>query len=374
MSQSVPGNFYRIPGQSISWVGECPWTRTIAFGSEEGWLSTILADAGPDQGEFFALNLATAPINGVAFEDEWMAISTPAEVALYMRGVDLVPAARHAHSFNGGAFGVVGTGSGGFLAPIGTDGLLLLDPKLDRSEDRLPRIIRFDDRRINYHKIADVAREISGRTFACASRRDGLVGLHLTGGRIDRPLINHRSHREDIVDVCGLMDPNHPRGVVCIGRNRGIHVFRDVLADRPPRSIRFESFEGNAYSIASLQGHLFVLTDAALYVLPDIAARLLREEPIDRIVKTCTVVTDASEAFAIGLDRLLLLEDNGVLEYSAAGLIAGLGDGNARGDANRFRSAGREHASVIRPSFQETQSTRLDVVWSQEFHMNEIAC
>lgn len=372
MSRPISGNLHRIPGQSISWAGECPWTNTLVFGSEAGWLAIMLPGARPTGGEFIAFNLTTAAINGAAFNDDLMAISSPAEVAIYRWRPDLVPMAKLSHPFSGGAFGLVGTGDGRFLAPIGTDGLLLLDPSRESEETRSTRLIRADNRRQNYFKILDVSADASGRTFACASRRDGLVGLHYAGGRIDRPWINHRPRNEDIVDACNMASREHPRAVACIGRSRGIHLFHDVLDDRPPISVRFEEFEGTAYSIASIQSHLFILTDKALYVLPASLDQFLQAQPDGNSIGIFMIATQASEIVTVGSDRLLLLEDSGVLEYSAAELIEKLGKLEDQCGSNPEMSSSGPILSIT-SKFNLTHPDTFDAAWLPEFHTSQFA-
>jgi hypothetical protein len=163
----VEGRTARIPNEEITWAGVCPWTGNYCFGAMSGRVFFSGNSAHSPEIAGFE-TLAEDAINGIAFWNEFIGVSTPSEVVVYRRvspsGFDL------SYSGPGGAHGIVATTTGQFLAPRWIYGLLCVDltPKSG------PRgwTERADGAPLNFYSLIPLggAREGASRGM-CRSRR-----------------------------------------------------------------------------------------------------------------------------------------------------------------------------------------------------------
>src|SRR5262249_7623578 len=133
-----------------------------------------------------------------------------------------------------------------------------------------------------FYKLVRLGSGPDGEVFAAAARRDGLVAVTLAGGALSAPMIHHRFEGHDIVDVCPLNEPRYPFAAASVSRDRTIFLIRDVLGSEAPAALNYAGLEGTAYTLLSAQGHLLLLTERNLFTLPQLAARYLRGESLDR--------------------------------------------------------------------------------------------
>src|SRR5262249_48682343 len=82
----------------------------------------------------------------------------------------------------------------------------------------------------------------------------------------------------DIVDICPLDAENNSMAVAALGRDGSLMLFRHVLEDDKPTTMKFQRVQGVAYRILSSHGDVFLLTSKGLYVLGELAGRFLRNE------------------------------------------------------------------------------------------------
>src|SRR5207302_10296307 len=99
----------RIPGFEISWAGQDPWNRGFCFGSEDGRIKFTKVDSLAGQGPFSAADSGEA-INGVAFTNDVMAVSTRSEVAFWSIPYSEKASIRFGE-YDGGAHDVISTDS-----------------------------------------------------------------------------------------------------------------------------------------------------------------------------------------------------------------------------------------------------------------------
>src|SRR5437773_12167296 len=79
---NLKGRLLQIPGAEITWAGEWPWTDSFCFGTEDGGI-VYYKNAGSGEVEERRLAVAEEAINGVAFWNDFLGVSTRSEVSLY---------------------------------------------------------------------------------------------------------------------------------------------------------------------------------------------------------------------------------------------------------------------------------------------------
>ncbi|WP_165075247.1 hypothetical protein [Paludisphaera rhizosphaerae] len=315
MNRIIEGHGHRFLGERISWCGRYAWTETPCFGAEDGKL--IILPHGPSLGLPCLEGITIEPINGVAFSGADVAISSRSEVVVgYRKGSNPFDLGRYPTQYPGGAHGIVASDHGGFVAPIGPDGVLILSPAETRSIRGA--IIQDAQALFNCCKIARLGGGTAGEVFACAARRDGLLAL--VEPRSGPRLVVHRFEGRDVVDVCSPGIAEFPYAAIGVGRDLSLFFIADVLSDEPPVALAFGDLEGTAYSVLSSGGHVFLLTDREFITLPGLADRFLRRrDQMHEDVIVSTTRCDVVEAFAVGGD-IFLIEGETVAEYPVAAL------------------------------------------------------
>ncbi len=311
---------FRFPDFDISWAGESPWRDVLCFGSEDGRLRFTTFEGATVQGPHRVVDSGEA-INGAAFSENFIAVSTRGEVALWdLRR--LGESDGRIAVYPGGAHNVVATRSGAFVASLGPQGLLRMIPQLDIF--RAGRVV-FPGTTANVYNLSNVGSVDQGDVLLCAAREDGLVRTVFSpSGDFDSTSLSSGPHL-DIVDTCSIGSPAVPRAAAALGIDGSLHLFRDAFDPNYGRSFRFDWLEGIAYRILCLQGHIFLLTSQRLYVLPELAARFLGEQPINATTTVTTTViarTLAAVDLYSAFDRwiLILLPDR--LEVLEIGQLA----------------------------------------------------
>jgi hypothetical protein len=294
---------FRFPGEVASWAGECPWNGGFCFATESGRLLVPKLDA-PDTIDQHDLLQNAEPINCVAFADGLVGVTTRSEVALFEREARTGTILRVGEVFDGGAFGIVTTSAGGFIAPRGPYGLLFLDaaPRTD-AELRVGTACRYT---LNFSKLTRLGKHGGGDVFACAARGDGLLAMTLSPSADHVSALAHNYPELDAVDVCPLGRPDWPFAVAGLGADHTVLLSRNIL-EGPPQALCFDDLEGTVYSILSAGGHLFILTGKSLIILPNLVARFLDDGLLERPREVWELPVEAVEAYS-AYDRWILLE------------------------------------------------------------------
>jgi hypothetical protein len=301
------GELFKFPNHGVSWVGECPWTSGLCFGTEEGQL---LIPMGEDSGKTLILDLVKSGevINCVAFaRGNLLAASTRDEVVFYRfptesESLGLIPVGP---TFDGGAHGIVATSAGGFVAPLDYNGLLLMDVRSDQTYTR--RITKPSGGEHNFYKLAHLGMSERGEVFACALRKGGLLGMTLPPYRGPEQAVAHLFQGLDGIDVCSLKDPSHPFSSACLGIDRTIVLTRNILENVPSLTLNFNVLEGTAYRLLTAKGHLFILTSESLVTLPNLISRFLAGESLNGPKSFVVTRVRAVDAYST-YDRWILLE------------------------------------------------------------------
>jgi hypothetical protein len=338
----------------ISWAGENPLKGEFCFGSVDGRVRTLNnpqpSDVASPSGE---------AVNGIAFSSRAMAVSTRADV-----GFIVLDDKNHPHRaiYDGGAHGVIATSSGGFVAPLGRNGLLTMKPIRGPEQVLATSRVDVNNDRINFYKLARCIGDGKTDLVVGASRSDGLAIIELNSleDRIN-PGHTHflRTPGLDVVDVCPLNSPDRPRTVVWLGIDRSIHLSLDILEDRPSKSIRIKELQGKAYSILQDRGHLFLLTTEAVYIFPDLATRFLSGDFEAGLMPVLAHYTKVIDEISIAYNNLLLHIDGDIYSTPTEFIVP---DSNRTGWASSLesnpeiaevsweKSVDREWSSKIKPA------------------------
>jgi hypothetical protein len=118
------GQRHHFADDEITWAGDCPWTGSYCLGTENGKVLFYTHNGRASSLEFSA-TVAEDAINGVAFFQEFVGVSTRSEINIYRLG----PGRRFepVGAGPGGAHGILATPGGQFVAPMGTAGILCVD-------------------------------------------------------------------------------------------------------------------------------------------------------------------------------------------------------------------------------------------------------
>ncbi len=354
--------FYKAPCE-VSWVGECPWTNTLCFGGEDG---VILIEApGPSeigQRRILSMQLATDAINEVAFVGDLIAVSSRNEVVVARQstqGSDDLDC--YDHRFIGGADGVVASRGGAFLAPIADQGLLMLKVNDGRLGTQIgsPSGVPF-----NFYKLIRLGNDLDGEVFVAAGRRDGVMALDFAHGSPSGPMVRHHFEGHDIVDVCSLNDSCHPLAVACVNRERAIFFIRDVLEDQTPIAMNYGGLQGTAYTLLSAQGHLFLLTNRELVVMPSAATRFLRGESFEQPLEIGIIPVNAAEAFLLQDRSVLLIEEGAIVsELKVADMVGTSTEAYSGAEWSRNGLAHQGDVVELLYDVRQVQSASIDPGW-----------
>jgi hypothetical protein len=268
-----------------------------------------------------AYDFVTEPVNGVAFAGDLIGVSSRNEVVVGRRRAD--GGLDHLQTgFEGGAHGILALPSGGFVAPLGTDGLLFLAEEEGKIATRVSRI---EGERPNFYKVALLPDPRDSGLLACAAQDSGLYAITEEQGRVTA-VVSHEFSGIDVVDVCSLNSKDKPRSAVALNHDGCLLFFSDVLEKTTLPPVHFGYSCGVPYTLLSAQGHVFALTSDEFVVFPDLADRFLRGEPLDQPTHAFLMPVQAVDVFLCGDDKVLLLEENGAVEFKVADLVGQVAD------------------------------------------------
>ncbi len=254
----------------ISWVGANPWNSGLCFGSEDGRLLFSKTDLSEEQVLPQVAESGEA-INGVAFSDGGrVAVSTRSElVFLSMPLLENGQGSRV--SYPGGSHDVITTLSKTFIAPLGINGLLLMDPEPDASP--AIKICRAREQDFYFYKVACLGKRGNADVLACALRQDGWASFIRDGNSGNLNVYSNIGL--DVVDVCSIGTKHYPYAVAALGIDCSLHVIRNVLDPRDRWIWRFDRLRGVAYQVIRSGDHILILTSECLYAIPGLVTGFL---------------------------------------------------------------------------------------------------
>ena len=287
-----------IPSKAISWAGLCPWNNRICVGTEDGYVG--FADIP------ILTKVVDNPVNGIAFLGDMLALTTTEEIVAIRRDpknefgfID------RSLVYDGGAYGVIDSPTGCFLAPLGKDGILAF--RHESNGGLRVQIGTWNEPGRYYYKLIHLG-ESSGheQVFACATRSSGLFVFSLESGALAAMAGDESDGSFNVMDVCSLRSTAWPHAVACLCSDRVLVLFGDALNSHPRKELSLERLDGKPYEVASLQGNLFILTDKCFYLLQNVAERFFNGDNFDSPVKLEGIPIAASDVFTIGEDRVAL--------------------------------------------------------------------
>ena len=296
-----------IPGEEITWAGECPWTGMLCFGTESGRL--VFPTGARDDAETIEAVVSEEAVNEVAFWKDLVGIATRAEV-LVRRGPHTARDLPIVGGSSNGAHGIMVTPRGRFVAPMGAAGLFCFDAG---QSDASGWVDRHVGSLLDYYKVAYAGESAGSEILVCATRSNGLATFRLDIERANR-VISLSAPSVDVVDVCPLESNERPFAVVGLSLDRSIVFVNNVLTlnSEDPVRLKFDQVRGTPYSLLHLDSSLILLTSEELVIFPDLAARLLSGGPISDPVPSHHMFVHAVDVFVAGQRQLLILTDEGV--------------------------------------------------------------
>src|SRR5487761_1652770 len=265
----------RLEGFATSWAGKGRQDGEFCFGSEDGRLRLTNVE-GELVSETLLGNEHFEAVNGVAFADNVIAISSRAEITFWApaesNGGQWPPSV-----FPCGSHGVITIPAGRFIAPLGCTGIIMASVTGAPVQSMAIGRIRDPDRVIDCYKVTYLdERDL----LACAVRSAGVATIQLPqasgGGQINSTTFPGL----DVVDVCWMSAQSAPLALAALGRNGTLIFFRDVLHDRSPMTVKFNDVQGTAYRVFGAHGSVLLLTSAGLYVLEGLVERFLAGEDV----------------------------------------------------------------------------------------------
>lgn len=325
----------------VCWAGPSPLGGGLCFGSTDGMI--LFADeAGrplsgllPGEG-----SVAREAVNGVVRVGTWVVVSTRADMNFWpLPGTEGGEDEGWAAPY--GAHGVGSTVSGHVIAPLGRNGIMVVDPPY-RPEK--PPTALADTRELLYAYRVSGLRSHSGmEAIACAARTAGVAAGEFTGSQTTQKMRTAAFKGLDVIDVCPLGSEGDSLAMAALGRDGSLILFRNVLADEKPLTMKFKRVQGTAYRLLSHCGELYVLTSRGIYVLGKLAARFLADELHDGVVtQILTMPMDAVDANLAGRWLLVVMPDE-VRRFDADWI-----HGNVPADAES-QEAEDYQSTVIRP-------------------------
>jgi len=310
MNPGIEGLGRRILDKVITCAAIQPDTLDLYCGTEQGECLRFLG-GDPQLHRPQGLKQADDAINGIAFAGDYLGLSTPSEVRIYrLEGDGPVPVK---HLFEGGAFGIQSTRTREFIAPLGPEGILLIDPAA--KEEARMRIAKPSVRDLNFYRLTRLAMSGHKDIFACACRDDGLCVGGIERGSHEIPLSCNSLGGKDIVDVCSLNDPRFPYAVACVDRSNGVYLIQNLLVDGPIAYEPFQDLSGIAYTILASRGHLFVLTDTGLVIVPNFIAQFLEKRVAETSMDLLEFGIDASDMYLRSDRELIFIVEGGIEIY-----------------------------------------------------------
>ncbi len=335
--------FIPVEGAEVTWAGSSAQMHEFCFGCKDGRI--LRTDTrGKVQGGTGMDLAAGEPVNGVAFMQRSISVSTEKKVLLWTlsRRAGQAP---HRAEIPVGAQSVVAGRSGYYFAPLGRAGVLWYRP--DEAAELTATVNEGTGDVPDLHRLITLRADGDREPLVFAARRAGVVVTKpdTEAERLNMSAITFGGL--DVVDVCPM--PGASRGAIAVGINGTIILFKDVFHDKQPRTIRYESIRGPVRRILSVGKYLFLLTSEGLYVIVGLVDHFLAGSEENYFTPILVVPMQGSDANVVGDRWILIVTPGGVLRLD----IELLKQLKPPGSSNGFRS----HKPIPSP----TPSRRLDV-------------
>jgi hypothetical protein len=240
----------------------------FCLGSTDGKL--LLTDEQGKLSDPIPVTDSQEAINGVARTGDWLGVSTREDVTFHpLLGEGYATAPYGAH-------GISTTADGYFIAPLGLNGIMAAPTPVDR--DARLKAYSAEEAGLYVYRLTILGSQIGAQVIACAARSGGIVAGQFAAGQQTMGLKVATQPAFDVVDICPLEPGTSSRAVAALGRDGRMFFFHDVLDDKKPTVMKFQSVQGIAYRILASHGDIHLLTSKGLFVLGELASRFLRKE------------------------------------------------------------------------------------------------
>jgi hypothetical protein len=293
----------KFQGLDASWAGPRPFrAQGFCVGSEDGRL-IITDEGGTLEGELIGSFVGEA-INGVAYWNRWIAVSTRAEV-----NVLTVPTTegdtQKVATFHGGAHDVIATPSGHFVAPLGRGGLMVLKPVPGQAQE-MKIISGPPEEYLNAYRVVCLSRD-GKEVLACAMRSAGVGAMEFQPSGQNHQMHTIAFEGLDVVDICAIDPSNQSLALAALGRDGTVLLCRDILKDKRPIPIKYDQIQGTAYRLQSCRGHLFLLTSKGLHFIARLPQQFLAGESFGDVNTPLLVMPMEAVDANLCLNRWLLV-------------------------------------------------------------------
>jgi tetratricopeptide (TPR) repeat protein len=321
----------------VCWAGPSPLGGGLCFGSTDGMIlfadeeGLPLPTIKPGKG-----SVAMEAINGLVRVGTWVVVSTRADMNFWPLpgtegGNDKGWAAQY------GAHGVGTTPGGHVIAPLGRNGIMVIEPPF---RPETPPTALGDTREALYiYRVIGLRSHAGTEVIACAARTAGIAAGEFSGPQTTHKMKTAAFEGLDVIDVCRLDSEGKSLAVAALSRDGSVILFRDVLATEKPLTMKFKKVQGTAYRVLSHRGELYVLTSRGVYVLGKLAARFLADQLHDGVVtQILTMPMDAVDANLAGHWLLVVMPDE-VRRFDADWIHDNLSADGESQESQDFQSA-----------------------------------
>jgi hypothetical protein len=245
----------------------------ILFADEEG---RPLPGRKPGRG-----SVAREAVNGLVRVGTWVVVSTRADVNFWP-----LPGTEGGHekgwAAQYGAHGVGATASGHVIAPLGRNGIMVVEPPF--RPETPPTALRDTREALYVYRVIGLRSHSGTEAMVCAARTAGIAAGEFSGPKTPHKMRTAVFEGLDVIDVCPLDSDGDSLAVAALSRDGSVILFRDILASEKPLTMKFKRVQGAAYRVLSHRGELYVLTSRGVYALGKLAARFLADELHDGVV------------------------------------------------------------------------------------------
>lgn len=279
----------------VCWAGPSPLGGGLCFGSTDGMILFADKEGRPLSGFVPGKgSVAREAVNGLVRVGTWVVVSTRADMNFWP-----LPGTEGGHeegwAAQYGAHGVSATASGHVIAPLGRNGIMVVEPPF--RPETPPMALADTSESLYVYRVIGLRSHSGTEAIACAARTSGIAAGEFSGPQTPQKMKTAVFEGLDVIDVCPLDSDRNSLAVAALSRDGSVILFRDVLADEKPLTMKFKRVQGIAYRVLSHCGELYVLTSQGVYALGKLAARFLADELHDGVVtQILTMPMDAVDA------------------------------------------------------------------------------
>lgn len=302
----------RVPEFDATWAGASPLGNGFCLGSETGQI-LYTNEAGCSTSAPVGGSASGEAINGVAFSQNWLAVTTRRDINLIGPLVPEMHAPQRVTFFGGGLDVAVAPTSGHFVIPLGPDGIMFVKP--GTGEQDAVTVSKADKSGLNFCRA--VALQVRGADVIVGAGRRGGIGYADYRDGIN----GHKLHIVnfpdlDFVDVCSLATAEKPMAVAAAAKDGALVFFDNILTDKAPQTIRFKGVKGTVYRVVSVDGDIFVLTNQGLFGMFQLSTRFFQGRllhPCDQEILAIPI--EAADANIVGKKWLLAVGTESVFRF-----------------------------------------------------------